>query len=72
MVDVRPDIMTEMEADVIKMIEGLPLRPNVTETTAQEIRSEAEKYGTKTKFENYNFGNRRFCSGLGLGRWYRS
>ncbi len=55
MVDVRPDIMTEMEADVIKMIEGLPLRPNVTEMTAEEIRSEAEKYGTKTKFENYNF-----------------
>jgi len=53
--DASRDIIRELEADVIKMVESLPTRPNVTEPTAQEIRSEAEKYGTRTNFGNYNF-----------------
>ncbi len=48
-------IVREMETDVIKSVEVLPSRPNVTQPNPQEIRSEAEKYGVKTNFGNYNF-----------------
>ncbi len=55
MVDVSRDIMTEMEADVLKNVQALPARPNVIELPPEVIRSEAEKHGTRTKFGNYNF-----------------
>jgi phosphoenolpyruvate carboxykinase (ATP) len=55
MADSRRGLVTEMETDVIKAVELLPSRPNVARPTAQEIRSEAEKYGVRTSFGNYNF-----------------
>ncbi len=55
MVDLQRGLVTEMETDVIKVVELLPFRPNVSRPSAEEIRSEAEKYGVKTSFGNYNF-----------------
>ncbi len=55
MANVPRNIVREIEAEVIKMVELLPMRPNVTRPDSEAIRSEAEKYGTVTKFGNYNF-----------------
>lgn len=52
---VSRQMIREIEADVIKMVESLPSRPNVTQMDADAIRAEAEKYGTPTNFGNYNF-----------------
>ncbi|MBN2251193.1 MAG: phosphoenolpyruvate carboxykinase (GTP) [Candidatus Altiarchaeota archaeon] len=40
---------------VRKLVEDMHSMPNVIHPKASEIRSMAEKYGTKTKFGNYNF-----------------
>lgn len=53
--DVSRDIITELEADVVRNVGTLPTRPNVIQLEPEVIRSEAEKYGTRTKFGNYNF-----------------
>jgi phosphoenolpyruvate carboxykinase (ATP) len=55
MAKVPRTIVREMETDVIRAVELLPSRPNVSRPSPQEIRSEAEKYGVKTNFGNYNF-----------------
>ena len=55
MANVPRNIVREIEAEVIKMVDLLPMRPNVTRPESEAIRSEAEKYGTGTKFGNYNF-----------------
>ena len=52
---VSRQMIREIEADVIKMVESLPSRPNVTQMAADAIRAEAEKFGTPTNFGNYNF-----------------
>ena len=55
MANVPRNLVREMRADVISMVEALPSRPNVTQPDTQEIRTEAEKYGVRTTFGNYNF-----------------
>jgi phosphoenolpyruvate carboxykinase (ATP) len=55
MVDLPKDVLRELQADAVRMVESLPLRPNVTVPESKVIRSEAEKYGVKTNFGNYNF-----------------
>ena len=49
------EIVREIEAEAVKMVELLPTRPNVTRPDSETIRSEAQKYGTQTSFGNYNF-----------------
>lgn len=41
--------------EVLDAVNGLYDRPNVTHSTLEEIRREAERYGTRTKFGNYDF-----------------
>lgn len=55
MVDSRRGLVTEMETDVMLAVDHLPSRPNVERPGAQEIRAEAEQYGVRTTFGNYNF-----------------
>ena len=55
MANIPRKVIREMQTDVIKMVQLLPTRPNVSRPDAQAIRSEAEKYGTITNFGNYNF-----------------
>jgi phosphoenolpyruvate carboxykinase (ATP) len=42
-------------SEVLEAVKGLYDRPNVAHLAPEEIRREAEKYGTRTKFGNYNF-----------------
>jgi len=51
------EVVREIEAEAVKMVELLPLRPNVTRPDNETIRSEAQKYGTQTSFGNYNFAS---------------
>jgi phosphoenolpyruvate carboxykinase (ATP) len=41
--------------EVLEAVKGLYYQPNVAHPSPEEIRREAEKYGTRTKFGNYNF-----------------
>ncbi|MDI6808889.1 MAG: phosphoenolpyruvate carboxykinase [Candidatus Eisenbacteria bacterium] len=41
--------------NVLGMMKGLYNQPNVSHLSPSETRKEAEKYGFKTKFDNYNF-----------------
>lgn len=41
--------------EVLEAVNGLHDRPNVSHSTPEEIRREAERYGTRTKFGNYDF-----------------
>jgi len=45
----------KMLNEVLEAVNGLYDRPNVTHLTPEEIRREAERYGTRTKFGNYDF-----------------
>jgi phosphoenolpyruvate carboxykinase (ATP) len=45
----------KMLNEVLEAVNGLYDQPNVTHPTPEEIRREAEKYGTRTKFGNYDF-----------------
>jgi phosphoenolpyruvate carboxykinase (ATP) len=45
----------KMLNEVLEAVKELYDRPNVAHSTPEEIRREAEKYGTRTKFGNYNF-----------------
>lgn len=49
------EILREIEAEIVKIVEVLPTRPNVSRPSSEEIRCEAEKFGTRTNFGNYNF-----------------
>ena len=41
--------------EVSEAVKGLYHQPNVAHPSSEEIRRKAEKYGTRTKFGNYNF-----------------
>ncbi|KUO40307.1 MAG: hypothetical protein AVW06_02555 [Hadesarchaea archaeon DG-33-1] len=46
---------TKMLKEVLKTVKKLYNQPNVAHPSPKEIRREAEKYGTRTKFGNYAF-----------------
>lgn len=45
----------KMLNETLEAVKLLYDRPNVTHSTPEEIRREAERYGTRTKFGNYDF-----------------
>jgi phosphoenolpyruvate carboxykinase (ATP) len=55
MAEINRDIREELQSDVVRMVDLLPGRLNVARPSEAEVRSEAEKHGIKTKFENHAF-----------------